>query len=109
MRSVTDTIGRSFASLLLIIAIFIAFPFMWLGLSRRNDSNVFILDQQMNDEQDSNSELASHGSVALLPVSRSVDVLQERIEKNLCSLLERDSVLLGIHPGFFVSPAKPDT
>jgi hypothetical protein len=88
IRSVTETIGRSFARRLLSVSIVIAFPFVWLGLFE-----CIRLDRQVDDEQDAKVEVAAHGTIALFSVPRSFDVSEERIEKRWRRLLERNAVL----------------
>jgi hypothetical protein len=50
----------------------------------------------MDDKQDPKVEVGAHRTIALFSVPRRVEISQERIEKYLRSLLERNAVLLGI-------------
>jgi hypothetical protein len=46
-------------------------------LPHANDSYVFVLNHQMDDEQDSKFKVAAHRTIALFALPRSVDVSQE--------------------------------
>ena len=63
----------------------------------------------MDDEQDPKIEVAPYGTIALFAVARGIFVFQERIEKHLRGMLERNAVLLDIELGLVCIPAESDT
>ena len=63
----------------------------------------------MNDKQDPKVEVGPHRTVALFSVPRRVEIRQERIEKYLRRLLERNAVLLGIPFGLVFISAGSNT
>jgi len=63
----------------------------------------------MDDKQDPKVEVGPHRTVALFSVPRRVEIRQERIEKYLRRLLERNAVLLGIQFDLAFVPAESDT
>ena len=50
----------------------------------------------MDGQQDPKVEVGAHRTIALFSVPQRVEISQERIDKYLRSLLERNTVLLGI-------------
>ena len=63
----------------------------------------------MDDKQDPKVDVGAHRTIALFSVPRRVEIPQERIEKYLRSLLERNAVLLGIPFGLVFISAGSNT